>query len=242
VSLRAFLTGCGFNEELLPSLHFVVEDLDLTKTPICLDMPNVGAKYGGVRMPHYHWQEQHNHLSAAIFALLTGRDVISMSAIKANKTLTHYHFSASGFRVRQELIRMHHPRLNNTHAPDYMQVKEVCPRMKPHLVPGEQLESLMSYFMDFVNWESQLRLYHEAKDLRDSELHLLFIRGLAEVFRLHVTQEEGDFLVFSQKYRCCKYEPPAHKNLHAHAIYDRLHVIIHSLDQEERALAAKKKR
>jgi hypothetical protein len=89
---------------------------------------------------------------------------------------------------------MHHPHLNNTHAPDYMQVKEVCPRMKPHLVPGEQLESLMSYFMDFADWESQLRLYHEAKDLRDSKLHLLFIRGPAEVLRLHVTPEEGDLL------------------------------------------------
>jgi hypothetical protein len=78
--------------------------------------------------------------------------------------------------------------------------------MKPHLVPGEQLESLMSYFMDFAGWESQLRLYHEAKDLRDSELHLLYISGLAEVLRLHVTQEERDLLVFSQKYCCCKYE------------------------------------
>jgi hypothetical protein len=119
-SLRAFFTCCGFNEELLPSFHFVVEDLDLTKTLICLDMPNVGAKYAGVRMPHYHWQEQHNRLSTAIFAFLAGSDVISMAAIKANKTLAHYHFLASSFRVLQELIQMHHPCLNNTHAPDYM--------------------------------------------------------------------------------------------------------------------------
>jgi hypothetical protein len=35
------------------SLQLVVEDLDLTKTPMCLDMPNVGAKNGGVRMLHF---------------------------------------------------------------------------------------------------------------------------------------------------------------------------------------------
>jgi hypothetical protein len=89
--------------------------------------------------------------------------------------------------------------ISTTHAPDYMQVKEVCPRMKPHLGPGEQLESLMSYFMDFAKWNSQLRLYHEAKNLCDSELHLLFIRGLAEVLRLHVTREEGEISLSSAR-------------------------------------------
>jgi hypothetical protein len=84
-SLKAFITGCGFNEKLLPSLLLIAGDLDLTKTPIGLDMPNIGAKYGGVKMPLYYWQEQHNRLSAAIFALLAGRDVLSVSASKSIK-------------------------------------------------------------------------------------------------------------------------------------------------------------
>jgi hypothetical protein len=36
-SLKAFITGCGFNEELLQSLLLIAGSLDLTKTPIGLD-------------------------------------------------------------------------------------------------------------------------------------------------------------------------------------------------------------
>jgi hypothetical protein len=78
--LRAFLTGCGFNEELLPSLHFVVEDLDLTKH----HLPGYAKRWSQVwwcKDATLSLAEQHNRLSAAIFAVLTGRDVISMSAI-----------------------------------------------------------------------------------------------------------------------------------------------------------------
>jgi hypothetical protein len=75
--------------------------------------------------------------------------------------------------------------------------------MKPHLAPEEQLESLLSYFMDFGN------------------CHLLFIQGLAEELRIHVTREEGDLLAFRGKCRCFNYEPPARKDLHAHKIYDK---------------------
>jgi hypothetical protein len=43
-----------------------------------------------------------------------------------------------------------------------------APMDEAALAPGEQLKSLMSYFIAFANWESQLRL------------HLLFIHGLAK--------------------------------------------------------------
>jgi hypothetical protein len=80
--------------------------------------------------------------------------------------------------------------------------------------------------MDFGNWESRIRLYHEVRELRDSERHLLFIQGLAEELRIHVTREEGDLLVFRGKCRCFNYEPPARKDLHAHKIYDKLCAIV----------------
>jgi hypothetical protein len=75
-SIRAFLTGCGFNEEFLPQLPYVDSDLDLTNTPISSDIPNVGAKNGGVAIPHFYWQEQQNRLTSALYALLVSKDII----------------------------------------------------------------------------------------------------------------------------------------------------------------------
>jgi hypothetical protein len=65
-SIQAFLTGFVFYEELLPQLPYVDSDLDLTNNPISSDIPNVGAKNGGVAMPHFYWQEQHDRLSSAL--------------------------------------------------------------------------------------------------------------------------------------------------------------------------------
>jgi hypothetical protein len=54
-SLQAFLTSCGFNEELLPTLQYINETLDLTRTPLSYDMPRVGSKVtGGIAWPHFH--------------------------------------------------------------------------------------------------------------------------------------------------------------------------------------------
>jgi hypothetical protein len=85
-SIQAFLTGCGFNEELLPQLSYVDSDLDLTNTPISSDIPNVSAKNGGVAMPHFYWQEHHNRLSSVLYALLVSKDIFHKDAKKSMKT------------------------------------------------------------------------------------------------------------------------------------------------------------
>ena len=131
-SLKSFLTGCGFNDELLPALQFVDVDLDLTKTPVGPDIPSVGAKDYGDQMPHYYWQEQHDRLSAAIFALLVSKDVINKQAGKSHKTLGYTQFRTSGFKILQHLLLMHHPRLSKTQAPGYGPIKDACPTMPTH--------------------------------------------------------------------------------------------------------------
>jgi hypothetical protein len=51
-SIRSFLGSTGFNQELLPALQFIANDLDLTVTPIDIGMPCVGAYGGGEQKPH----------------------------------------------------------------------------------------------------------------------------------------------------------------------------------------------
>jgi hypothetical protein len=45
-SIQSFLGSTGFNQELLPALQFIPDDLDLAVTPIDINIPHVGA-YGG---------------------------------------------------------------------------------------------------------------------------------------------------------------------------------------------------
>jgi hypothetical protein len=145
-AIQAFLTGCGFNEELLPQLPYVDSDLNLTNTPISSNIPNVGAKNGGVAMPHFYWQEQHNQLSSALYALLVSKDIIHKDAKKSIKTVTTLHFVANGFRVIQQLMRMHHPRLANNQAPLFNQVRDAYPTMRASL-----LESMLMRSWD-ISW------------------------------------------------------------------------------------------
>jgi hypothetical protein len=232
-SLQAFITSCGFNEELLPNLQFIDETLDLAQTPLSYDMPRVGTKVaGGIAWPHFYWQEQHNRLSAAIFSLLPSKDVINKLAPKSCKALASSHFFANGFRVLQQILLMHHPRLPNTQAPGYEMVRDACPTMKQHVAPGEQIDALMGYFLDFRNWEQQITMYHESYTSRGSFYHLRFLRGLAPSLRAHLQKEEGDLQVFAQRHRPMRSEPPAPPNLHADELYERLQAIVGPLDRE----------
>jgi hypothetical protein len=175
-----------FNEELLPQLPYVDSDLDLTNTPISSDIPNVGAKTGGVAMPHFYWQEQHNQLSSALYALLVSEDILHKDAKKSIKTVTTLHFVANGFRVIQQLTHMHHPQLANNQAPLFNQVREAYPTMRVTISAGEHADALMGYFMDFAYWEQQIKMYFESCIIRESEFHLLFMQGLAPVLQVHI--------------------------------------------------------
>jgi hypothetical protein len=58
-SIRSFLGSTGFNPELLPALQFIADNLDLTITPININMPCVGAYGGGEQKPMFDWIEAH---------------------------------------------------------------------------------------------------------------------------------------------------------------------------------------
>jgi hypothetical protein len=201
-------------------------NLDLTLTPISDDIPNVGAKNGGVAMPHFYWQEQHNRLSSALYALLVSKDIIHSQAKKSLKAISSSHFVTNGFRVIQQLMRMHHPRLANNQAPLFEQVKVACPTMSPHIPAGDHVDALMGYFMDFINWEQQIQMYFESRIIRDSEYHLLFMQGLAPALRAQVKSQEGDLHVFRAKHRTLLKEPSCDIELFAFSIYERLLAII----------------
>jgi hypothetical protein len=203
-------------------------------------MPRVGSKVaGGIALPHFHWQEQHNRLSAAIFSLLASKDVISKIAKKSSKHLESSHFYANGFRVLQQILLMHHPRLPNTQAPGYETIRDSCPTMKHQVSAGEQIDALMGYFLDFRNWEHQITMYHEAQANRGSFYHLRFLSGLALSIRIHLQKEEGDLQVFARRYRPMSREPPAPAHLHADELYDRLQAIVGPLDREAKTSSAK---
>jgi hypothetical protein len=189
-------------------------------------MPRVGSKVsGGIAWPHFHWQVQHNRLSAAIFSLLASKDVISKLAPKSRKHLASSHFFANGFCVLQQILLMHHPRLPNTQAPGYKSIRDSCPMMKPHVAAGGQIDTLMGYFLDFRNWEHQITMYHEAQTTRGSFCHLRFLSGLAPSIRIHLQKEEGNLQVFAQRHRPMSRKPIAPAHLHADQLYDQLQAI-----------------
>jgi hypothetical protein len=146
------------------SRPFDDSDLNLTNTPISSNIPNAGAKNGGVAMPHFYWQEQHNQLSSALYALLVIKDIIHKDAKKSIKTVTTSHFVANGFRVIQQLMRMHHPPLATNQAPLFNQVRDAYPTMRVTISAGEHVDALMGYFMDFVNWEQQIQMYFDSRN------------------------------------------------------------------------------
>jgi hypothetical protein len=58
--------------------------------------------------------------------------------------------------------------------------------MPANVNSGKQLNSLTVYFMAFENWEAHIKLYADAKYLRETSYHLLFIEGLALSFKIQV--------------------------------------------------------
>jgi hypothetical protein len=159
-------------------------------------------------MPHFYWQEQHNRLSSALYALLVSKDIIHKDAKKSIKTVPTLHFVANGFRVIQQLVRMHHPRLANNQAPLFNQVRDAYPTMHVTISAGEHVDALMGYFMDFVNWEQQIQMYFKSRIICESEYHLLFMQGLPPILRAHIKPQEGDLHVFRACHCTILKEPP----------------------------------
>jgi hypothetical protein len=142
-------------------------------------------------MPHFYWQEQHNRLSGALYALLVSKDIIHSQAKKSLKTILSSYFVTNGLLMIHQLMRMHHPRLANNQAPLFEQVKVACPTMSTHILAGHHVDALMGYFIDFVNWEQQIQMYFESCIICDSEYHLLFMQGLAPALHAHIKPQEG---------------------------------------------------
>jgi hypothetical protein len=79
-----------------------------------------------------------------------------------------------------------------TQAPSFASVKAGIPLMQANISAGEQLNQLTVYFMAFGYWEAHLKLYAEAKYMRETDYHLYFIEGLATQLKNQVIQEKYD--------------------------------------------------
>jgi hypothetical protein len=195
------LGSTGFNPELLPALQFIADNLDLTITPIDIDMPHVVAYGGGEQKPMFDWIEAHNEFSGTHYALLPGHAVVAASATRSSNILVAYQFSGSGLQVLQDLLCLHHPRHTMTQAPAFENVKASIPIMPANVNAGEQLNYLTVYFMAFGSWEAHIKLNADAKYMRETSYHLLFIKGLAASLKSQVLQEKNDLLVFQRDNR-----------------------------------------
>jgi hypothetical protein len=82
-SLKSFLGSNGFSLELLPALQHISKMLDLTLTPIHVDMPRVGAYGGGKKKPMIDWIEEHNEFSSTLYASFASQGVIAVSATRS---------------------------------------------------------------------------------------------------------------------------------------------------------------
>jgi hypothetical protein len=229
---RSFLGSTGFHPELLPALQHISELVNLTLTPIHLDMPRVGEYGGGERKPMSDWIEAHNEFNSTLYALFASQGVIGPAATRSRNILVSYQFSGSGVQVLQDLICLHHPGHKEMQAPAFMAIRTAVPTMPLNVATGEQLSSLTVYFMAFGNWEAHLKLYPDARYIRESEYHLLFLNGLAPVLRNQVLQEKNDLLVFQRDHRSSFPETVAPTHLHARGMYTRLSAIVAPLALE----------
>jgi hypothetical protein len=189
-SIQSFLGRTGFNQELLPALQFIADDLDLTVTPIDIDMPCVRAYGGGEQKLMFDWIEAQNEFSGTLCALLASHGVIATSATRSSNILVAYQFSGSGLQVLQDLLCLHHPRHIMTQAPAFKNVKASIPIMPANVYAGEQLNYLTVYFMALGNWEAHIKLYANAKYMRETSYHLLFIERLAASLKSQVLQKK----------------------------------------------------
>jgi hypothetical protein len=215
-SLRSFLGSNGFNSERLPALQHISDALDLTLMRLWKDMPNVGAYKGGKRKPMSDWIEAQNEFSSTFYALFANQGVIGPAATRSCNIFTSYHFSGSGSQVLQDLVCLHHPGHCDTQAPSFFSVKGATPIMPSHVTAGNQLSTLTVYFMAFGNWEAHLKLYPDAKYIRETEYHLLFLEGhfcpkescAAWLKRtIFLSSKEMNNLVFQRQQRHCTYLP-----------------------------------
>jgi hypothetical protein len=97
---------------------------------------------------------------------------------------------------------------------------------------GKQLAELTKYFMGFSNWEAHLCLYPDACHMRETEYHILFLKGLAPALKSHVAKERNDLLEFKQDHHSSYPETVAPLKLHARTIFKRLSAIVMPLSLE----------
>jgi hypothetical protein len=75
-SLCLFFNSNSSNQELLPALQHITINLDLTKTPLDIDMSPVGMYNGGEKKLMTDWDNAHNEFSTTLYALLASDGVI----------------------------------------------------------------------------------------------------------------------------------------------------------------------
>ena len=147
-------------------------------------LPKVGAYDGGDKKPMFDWTEAHNELSQTPYALFASHGMIAISTVQSANMLASYQFSGSGLQVLQDLLCLHHPWHSHTQAPPFLSVKGTVPVMPlATVITGDQLASFTRYFMAFGNWEAHLKLYPDAKYMRETDFHLLFLDGLTAVLK-----------------------------------------------------------
>ena len=114
---------------------------------------------------------QHQQLAEALYSVLNG-------TIKPNCTIgyasTQRIFSLSdGFRVLMDILERHHPRLANSTAKDYDDVKSLIPSY------FSCQNSLAVYMSSYSQWMEVMDLYPESVQFKPSHISQKFIVGLS---------------------------------------------------------------
>jgi hypothetical protein len=122
----------------------------------------------GSKNPMFDWIKAQNEFSGTLYALLASHGVIATSVTRSSNILVAYQFSGSGLQVLQDLLCLHHPRHIMTQAPAFENVKASIPIMPANFNAGDQLNYLTVYFMAFGNWEAHIKLYADAKYMRET--------------------------------------------------------------------------
>lgn len=180
-SLRSHLSQHNFSRHLLPDLHEVHPHVDLSRPPMIAEYCALVGVHS-IRLTKESVVQLHNRLAEALYTILKAsiKDTCDVGRYAINK----YYTKNNGFKVLTDLMERHHPRMANSRARDYEDVKAEGPNLL------QSQESVDSYYASFLMWMETLQLYPDFIHFKPSHISIAFIEGLHKPYDTLLLQEK----------------------------------------------------
>ena len=212
-ALRTHLSQNKYSIHLLPKLGEINPHLDLSVHPMIAEyMAPLGQH--SLRVTEERLEASHAKLAKALYTIV--KDTIKSGCLVGSSAITKHYTQPDGFRVLQELLERHHPRVANTRAKDYETVKGEVPTLQ------QSQGDLDTYLASFKQWIETLKLYPDFIQFRPSCISKCFIDGLHKPYDTLLLQERDAIIVHKNAYMGDPVEMQLPETLEVVALYNKL--------------------